>query len=268
MKKVKIPFSLDEYNKGGYEVENKHGRKVRIMCTDTKGYYPISGLVDVGDYESYKTYLENGNFQRCRTSDDDLVLIKPEFEEGDIVYTKNSAVEMISIFNCFDKNKGGNLIGTISAIAVISWGKEFIEELIQDTHCDIGDIRLATEEEKQKLFDALAKKGKRWNAETKQIESIEDEKETNWVSSGIISTNEVIFRKEENGLRRGCFVLARDGKDQSWELDIFGRHDNEYTGGYTCVGGCYDYCIPFDSETEHLHGTTEDCPSKYKAWKD
>ena len=34
------------------------------------------------------------------------------------------------------------------------------------------DVRPATEEEKQRLFDALAKKGKRWNAETKQIEDL------------------------------------------------------------------------------------------------
>ena len=32
--------------------------------------------------------------------------------------------------------------------------------------------RYATEEEKQRLFDALAKKGKRWNAEEKRIEDL------------------------------------------------------------------------------------------------
>ena len=33
-------------------------------------------------------------------------------------------------------------------------------------------MRPATEEEKQRLFDALAKEGKRWNVETKQIEDL------------------------------------------------------------------------------------------------
>lgn len=33
-------------------------------------------------------------------------------------------------------------------------------------------MRPATDAEKQRLFDALAKKGKRWNAETKQIEDL------------------------------------------------------------------------------------------------
>ncbi len=34
------------------------------------------------------------------------------------------------------------------------------------------NMRPATEEEKQRLFDALAKKGKRWNAEEKRIEDL------------------------------------------------------------------------------------------------
>ena len=37
---------------------------------------------------------------------------------------------------------------------------------------DITGYRYATEEEKQLLFDALAKKGKRWNAEEKRIEDL------------------------------------------------------------------------------------------------
>ena len=34
------------------------------------------------------------------------------------------------------------------------------------------NMRPATDSEKQRLFDALAKEGKRWNAETKQIEDL------------------------------------------------------------------------------------------------
>lgn len=266
MKKVKIPFSLDEYNKGGYEVETDvAGYHITILKTDAKGNEPIIGLCLIDEYEVPLAFNKKGEIANNSLN---LVLIKYEFEDGDIVYTRNNLVEMISIFKSLGKKQDGSLSGTINVYATLSWGEKYKEYLQQEGYVDGRKLRFATDEEKKRLFDALAKNGKRWNDETKDFESIEDEKETNWVSSGIISTNEVIFRKEENGLRRGCFVLARDGKDQSWELDIFGRHDNEYTGGYTCVGGCYDYCIPFDSETEHLHGTTEDCPSKYKAWKD
>ena len=37
---------------------------------------------------------------------------------------------------------------------------------------DPTGYRYATEEEKQRLFDALAKEGKRWNAEEKRIENV------------------------------------------------------------------------------------------------
>lgn len=36
----------------------------------------------------------------------------------------------------------------------------------------LDEIRPATEEEKQRIFDALAKEGKRWNADKKQIEDL------------------------------------------------------------------------------------------------
>lgn len=39
--------------------------------------------------------------------------------------------------------------------------------------CYVDFVRLATPSEAQLLFDALAKEGKRWNAETMQIEDIE-----------------------------------------------------------------------------------------------
>ena len=263
MKKVKIPFSLDEYNKGGYEVETDvAGYHITILKTDAKGNEPIIGLCLIDEYEVPLAFNKKGEIANNSLN---LVLVKYNIDDGDIVYAKTKGgvgcQEFIFVYG--DKYKDKPSITKKNVHTKDNWVVE------KGNVWSYDYSRIAAKGEKQKLFDMLAtEKGLKWNDETKDFESIEDEKETNWVSSGIISTNEVIFRKEENGLRRGCFVLARDGKDQSWELDIFGRHDNEYTGGYTCVGGCYDYCIPFDSETEHLHGTTEDCPSKYKAWKD
>ena len=39
MKKIRIPFSLSEYEKGGYEVETRDGRSARIVCTDCMSSY-------------------------------------------------------------------------------------------------------------------------------------------------------------------------------------------------------------------------------------
>lgn len=48
-----------------------------------------------------------------------------------------------------------------------------VSELHFDDHCTSQELlRPATEAEKQRLFDALAKEGKRWNAEKKCIEDL------------------------------------------------------------------------------------------------
>lgn len=44
-----------------------------------------------------------------------------------------------------------------------------------DSTLDMNIVRPATDEERQKLFDAMAKKGKRWNAEKKVVEDIKPE---------------------------------------------------------------------------------------------
>ena len=235
MKKVRIPFSLNEYQKGGYEVENKFCDSVRIVCTDAKGAQPILALLFRCGEESDKRYSEDGRYYPSGPSDNDLVLIKPEFEDGDIVYTKNSVVEMISIFKNFwsDSNK------TIRYHANIgNYGELGINSI-----CDAYNIRLATDEEKKRLFDALAKNGKRWNAETKQVEDIK---------------SKCIFKPFDK-------VLVRDNSKEVWFATLFSNFTTN--GRYRICDGCYyDQCIPYNDETEHLIRTTYDAPKKYKTW--
>ena len=87
MKKINIPFSLSEYQKGGYEVEDGRGRKVRIAFTDLESSQPILAAVlfvrSPEPGEVVRTYCENGQYHSYRVSDNDLVLIKPEFEDCD-----------------------------------------------------------------------------------------------------------------------------------------------------------------------------------------
>lgn len=99
-------------------------------------------------------------------------------------------------------------------------------------------LRPATDSEKQQLFDALAKKGKCWNAEKKQIVALKPKVE----------------------LKPFDKVLVRDGKNEIWEPAFFFRnlsHLNVYN--YQTVGGeSRVYCIPFNEETAKLIGTTDD----------
>lgn len=51
-------------------------------------------------------------------------------------------------------------------------------------------------------------------------------------------------------------VLARDEDDESWEIDIFGRYEeDEHVYPYRCISEHYRQCIPYEGN-EHLLGTT------------
>ena len=102
---------------------------------------------------------------------------------------------------------------------------------------DLCKLRLATEEEKKQLFSALAKKGKVFDAEKKQIVDLK----TKWITPKPFDR-----------------VITRNAYDDIWTANIF-SHMNSY-GEYVaigCVGG-YPYCLPYNDETAHLIGTTDE----------
>lgn len=59
-------------------------------------------------------------------------------------------------------------------------------------------------------------------------------------------------------------------KDVIWSVGLF-SHYNKNTCYYSCecVGGTITkYCIPYNDETKHLVGTTEEAPEYYRYWED
>ena len=68
MKQIKIPFSLEEYQKGYYEVETKGSKltnphKVRIVCIDRKYEdYPILALILYETVEKAACYRLDGRY--------------------------------------------------------------------------------------------------------------------------------------------------------------------------------------------------------------
>ena len=107
MKTEEIPFSLEEYNKGGYQVV-RNNAKVRILCTDAASPYCIVGLyIDqmrqvevVGSYTKddkrlklVKTEFEKGDFVKC---DDDVFIVYKEIED----YILSVEAKKYSIIDC------------------------------------------------------------------------------------------------------------------------------------------------------------------------
>lgn len=59
-------------------------------------------------------------------------------------------------------------------------------------------------------------------------------------------------------------VLVRDYPKEYWRVDIFGFMIDEIT----CCTTAWRCCIPYNDETKHLIGTTDDCPEHYKWWEE
>ena len=99
------------------------------------------------------------------------------------------------------------------------------------------ELRPATDEEKRRLFDVLAKDGKRWNAEKKVVEDIPKQHE---------------FRKYDS-------VLVRDGDNEMWEVQVFGRYgrEDEVFPYFLIDGPGYRQCLPLNEKTEHLIATPD-----------
>lgn len=61
-------------------------------------------------------------------------------------------------------------------------------------------------------------------------------------------------------------VLVRGQNGQNWGAELFSHIDNNY---HMAVCSCYwTQCIPYNENTKHLVGTSDDCPEYYKWWEE
>lgn len=94
-----------------------------------------------------------------------LEIEKPEFKDGDVLFVKCKGGTFIEIFNYYKRN--GELYDHASLD--ITTQELDISGKYKISKENIVEIRLATEEEKKQFFSSLAKKGKAWDAEKKQV---------------------------------------------------------------------------------------------------
>lgn len=163
---------------------------------------------------------------------------QPEFKDGDIAFADyGNRQDVFIVSDKTDLSEGySSFISLDLSSLTLSMGcrTSFFKK-------DLCKLRLATEEEKQQLFDALAKEGKAWDAKKKMIVDLKPKVE----------------------LKPFDKVLCRNSKDDTWEADFFARltrKEIDYTqsGKYLCVGDLWMYCIPYNEETAHLLGTTDE----------
>lgn len=154
---------------------------------------------------------------------------QPKFKDGDIVCISGMgylAYGIVKSINNSSKKLEYYVLNDMSTLKFEDW-LSFEDKQIQPI----------TETQQIILFEALAKKGKRWNAENKQIEDL--------------------FKKYEFKPMDWC--LMKDST-KYWELCQFAYTRKVHgTTIYSAVGGLIYYkCIPYNEETKHLLGTTDE----------
>lgn len=150
---------------------------------------------------------------------------QPEFKDGDVVtIMPHIGDKLIYLFKAEDDEKYYGHAFLDGNIAIVN----------EDSYCqkDFCTARPSTDEEKQQLFSALAKKNMAWDAEKKQIVDLKSNVE----------------------LKPFDKVVVRDTEYSTWCADLFSHIDEDYR--YACVGATWSFCIPYNEETAKLIGTT------------
>ena len=63
-------------------------------------------------------------------------------------------------------------------------------------------------------------------------------------------------------------VLVRDLNGHIWVCDLFSYIKECTQFPYKCMTSYYKCCIPYNDETKHLLGTTDEAPEYYRYWED
>lgn len=57
-------------------------------------------------------------------------------------------------------------------------------------------------------------------------------------------------------------------EDEKWDINFFSYKNPSWPFPYTCMDKSYKYCIPYNDDTKHLVGTTDEAPEYYKHWEE
>lgn len=287
MEKINVAELLKDYPKG-----------MELDCTICNNRVTLEGVVGNGSTYPIRVISKDG-FHHMLTcnggvydSEDSKCVIFPKgkttwegfkrpFKDGDIVYT---IMDSIAILNNRIREHSE---GFYAYCGLFNHGFDF--DVI------VSPKRLATEEEKEKLFKAIKDNGYKWNAENKTLEKliqpnfkvgdkikhkthirqgdvVTEIKDTHYILNDELALP-FIFQDEYelvpnkfciNTLKPFDKVLVRDFDNTPWEIEFFSRLlDGKH---FKCFDLSYVQCIPYEGN-EHLNGKTDDCDDFYKTWK-
>ena len=226
-------FINDDYTK--FKFNYKLGPEQYDMSSDSTERFT---KVSEQETKSYITQIETEYDVKFNNEISEFEKTPAEFKDGDVVVSDGIAPLFYS--KCIFILKGD--INTVENKArAYALYNEFKDRIYFDTFATKlreRNIHLATNSEKQQLFDALAKEGKARDVEKKMI---------------------VGLPPKFDELKPFDKVLVRDDKEDLWFANIFSYRHRDM---YYCLGECYRYCIPYEGN-EKLLGTMDDVSEKH-----
>ena len=106
----------------------------------------------------------------------------------------------------------------------------------------------ATKEQRDLLFQEIKKAGYKWNDENKSLEKL------------------VLKKFDPKTLQPFDKVLVKDDDTCNWRVDFYSNKVESKKFPYMCVGAICKYCIPYNNNTKHLVGTSDEAPEYYRWW--
>lgn len=226
-------FSKNDYT----TFEGKHwisvSKKRYVSCLDIQNVqdYHIEDNKDAA--QTYINTIEKRLDGKLNRKTLEIEKTQPEFKDGDIVFMKGIKSELFA--NCIFILRSEYKDGDERAFyyAFYNADDKFTLDEYGNTKVHYS-LRLATDSEKQQLFDALTKKNKAWDAEKKQI---------------------VDLKPNVDELKPFDKVLVKDNPYGSWEPAIFWKKvDAIDLHPYMVIGGKrYRFCEPYEGNEHFLN---------------
>ena len=270
---------------GDWVVQNYNLLKIRYVGNEYYSFETVDAYVD------YMLVSEIDSLYHLWTIQDAKV--------GDVLEFEDHGRRVIGILSYINKTTGKVDVSCLLECNKFKVGVFY--------NLDTVKPHPVTKEQRDLLFQKIKEAGYKWNTETKTLEKLVEPKFKvgdkivnlpmkymggSWTQGTIskITDDKYIFtdgsytsissqdswelvldkksKFDQKSLKPFDKVLARYNSDDMWKVDFYSHKGVIKTYPYRCIGSPYTYCIPYNDDTKHIVGTTDEAPEYYRYWED
>ena len=239
-----IEECIDWLEKQGKQLADKN--KPRFEVSDWVVFIASESVYQVEKKENYEYTLRHilgGSF--CLSFSNEKLIREwtiQDAKDGDVL----ACNEEILLFKSYSVLQG--------RISLYCWynghtnnfhSKEVIDILLTTRN----KVYPATKEQRDLLFQKIKEAGYKWNVKTKTLDKL------------------VKHKFDPKTLKPFDKVLCKVVYGR-WHCDFFSCYIEGYAYPNICISGSYLYCIPYNEDTKHLVGTTDEAPEYYRYLED